>query len=313
VPRVPSMNLRHLRYFIALAREGHHGRAAAACHVTQPTLSEAIKQLEAELGVPLIDRGGQRFRGLTAEGRRVLGWAHLILSDQDGLEQDLTEMKQGLTGRLRLGVIPAAMAAAPLVVTPFCRQHPNVTVQIDSMTSVQIQRGLDGFELEAGLTYLDNEPLKNVRSLALYRERYVLLTAQPHLLAGLDRVSWYDAAQLPLCLLSPAMQNRRIIDRIIQESGAAPATPRMESASMLAICAHVRMGGWSSIVPHSLLAALGAGLRAVPLDRPVAFQTVGVVASNRDPLSPLARAFLAASGTVDVAAGLAGGADPKNR
>ena len=298
------MNLRHLRYFVALAREKHYGRAAAACNVTQPTLSEAIKQLEAELGVPLIDRGGQRFRDLSPEGRRVLDWAQLMLADQNGLEQELAEMRHGLSGRLRLGVIPAAIAAAPLIVTPFCRHHPNVTADVTSMTSVQIQRGLESFDLEAGLTYLDNEPLTNVRSLPLYRERYVLLTSSPGPLGGQDRVSWQQAATLPLCLLSSDMQNRRIINRIIREVGGPAPRPRMETTSMLAICAHVRLGSWSSIVPHSLLAVLGTGadLRALPLDQPSAFHVVGLVASNRNPLSPMARAFLAESSLLDVAA-----------
>jgi len=300
------VNLRHLRYFVTLAREKHHGRAAAACHVTQATLSEAIKQLEAELGVPLIDRGGPRFRGLTTEGRRVLDWAQLMLADQDGLEQELAEMRQGLSGRVRLGVIPAALAAAPFITTPFCRRHPNVTAEVISMTSVQIQRGLDGFELEAGLTYLDNEPLANVRSYPLYQERYVLLTPSSGPLGRRESVSWREAAQLPLCLLSADMQNRRIIDRIIREAGGSAARPRMETGSMLAICAHVRVGGWSSIVPHSLLLVLGAGadLRALPLEQPSAFHTVGLVASSRDPLSPLARAFLAEAGTIEVAGAL---------
>lgn len=300
------MNLRHLRYFVALAREKHHGRAAAACNVTQATLSEAVKQLEAELGVPLVDRGGQRFRGLSPEGERVLGWAQLMLADQDGLEQDLAAMRHGLSGRLRLGVIPAALAAAPLVVTPFCRRHPNVTAEVTSMTSAQIQRGLESFDLEAGLTYLDNEPLANVRSLPLYQERYVLLTPSPGPLDGQNRASWQEAAALPLCLLRPDMQNRRIVDRIIREAGGPAPRPRMETTSMLAICAHVRLGGWASIVPHSLLAVLGAGtdLRALPLDQPSAFNAVGLVASSRDPLSPMARAFLAEANLVDVAAAL---------
>jgi DNA-binding transcriptional LysR family regulator len=79
------MNLRHLNFFVALAREGHHGRAAAASHVTQSTLSEAVRQLEHELGVALIERKGQRFAGLSAEGGRVLQWAKRILSDQEAL------------------------------------------------------------------------------------------------------------------------------------------------------------------------------------------------------------------------------------
>lgn len=298
------MNLRFLRYFVTLAREGHHGRAAAICNVTQPTLSGAIKQLEAELGVQLIERGGQRFRRLTAEGQTVLAWAQRILADQDAMEQSLAEMQHGLTGRLRLGVVPAAMAAAPIVVTPFCERYPDVTVQLESMTSVEIQRALDGYELDAGFSYLDNEGLRNVRSVPLYRERYVLLTAQADLFAGRAHVSWQDAAQVALCLLSVSMQNRRIIDGFIERAGAPPVRPRLEATSMLALCAHVRFGPWSSIVPSSIVRVLGGGLRAIPLEAGAPAYTVGVVASDRDPPTPLTRAFLAVAAATDVEAAL---------
>ena len=170
------MNIRHLRYFAALAREGNHARAAAVCNVTQPTLSEAVRQLERDLSVPLIDRSGQRFRGLTSEGTRVLAWAQRILADEDALEQELAEMRSGLAGDLRFGIIPAAMPVGPLVTNPFSQAHPLVTLKLLSRSSIEIQRGLDDGTLEAGLTYLENEPLQNVRTLAFYRERYMLLT-----------------------------------------------------------------------------------------------------------------------------------------
>ena len=83
------MFLRQLEYLTALAREQHFGRAAAACNVTRPTLSEAVRQLERELGVPLIDRNGRRFGGLTPEGGRILGWAQEILANEDALRQEL--------------------------------------------------------------------------------------------------------------------------------------------------------------------------------------------------------------------------------
>lgn len=294
------MNLRFLRYFVTLAREGHHGRAAALCNVTQPTLSGAIKHLEAELGVPLVERGSQRFRRLTVEGEAVLGWAQRMLADQDAMEQHLAEMQHGLTGRLRLGVVPAAIAVTPLLVTPFCGRHPRVTVEVASMTSAEIQRGLDAFELEAGLTYLDNEPLRQVRSVPLYQERYALLTGQCDLFADRAQISWSEAAKAPLCLLSASMQNRRIIDGLIERAGAPPARPRLEATSMLALCAHVRQGPWASIVPSSVVMALGAGLRAIPLDGPDHAYTVGVVASDRDPPSPLTRVFLADAAATDL-------------
>ena len=164
-----------MQYLVALAREKHFGRAAASCHVSQPTLSSAIRQLEKDLGVPIVERG-QRFKGLTAEGKRALDWAQRILADCDALNQDLSQMRDGLTGRLRLGAIPAALPAVSLVTAPFCAAHPGVSITILSQSSMEIQRALDAFEIDIGMTYLDNEPLINVRTELLYREHYILLS-----------------------------------------------------------------------------------------------------------------------------------------
>jgi DNA-binding transcriptional LysR family regulator len=87
------MNIRHSRFLVALSREGHYGRAATSCNVTPPTLSEAIRQLERELAVPLIDRNGRRFGELTPEGGRILGWAQEILANEDALRQELGEIR----------------------------------------------------------------------------------------------------------------------------------------------------------------------------------------------------------------------------
>jgi DNA-binding transcriptional LysR family regulator len=304
------MNIRHLQYFVTLARERHHGRAAASCRVTQPTLSEAIRQLERELSVPLIDRNGPRFRGLTAEGERVLGWAQRILANQQALEQELAEMRDGLTGDLRFGVIPAAMPVAPLVTSAFCRNHPLVTLKILSHSSIEIQRGLDAAELEAGLTYLDNEPLQNVRAYPLYRERYMLLTPSGGPLASQRAATWREASSLPLCLLTPDMQNRRIIDRLFIEGNAGKPRVTVETNSVLSLIAYVRSGAWSSVVPHTFLTLLGRkdavlkGLRAIPLVEPEASHTIGLVVSERDPLLPLARALVKSARPTDISEGL---------
>jgi DNA-binding transcriptional LysR family regulator len=292
------MNIRHLRFFVALVREGHHGRAAAACNVTQPTLSEAIRQLERELGVPLVLRTGQRYGGLTAEGERIIGWAQRILADEDALTQELSEIRGSLAGELRLGVIPAAMPVTPLITSLFHRRHPLVTVKFLSHTSTEIQSGLLSGELEAGLTYTENESLHGVTKHLLYRERYLLLTPAGKHFVGKAQVTWREAAQLPLCLLTPDMQNRRIINGLFIEGGAGSPKVAVETNSVLSLVAHVRSGEWSSILPHtflSVLAPYGAefhGLRAIPLVKPEAQQAIGVIVSRREPLPPLARALL---------------------
>jgi DNA-binding transcriptional LysR family regulator len=292
------MNIRHLRFFVALAREGHHGRAAASCNVTQPTLSEAIRQLEGELGVPLVHRIGQRYGGLTPEGERIIGWARRIIADEDALTQELTEIRGSLAGELRFGVIPAAMPVTPLFTSSFHRHHPLVVIKILSHNSAEIQRGLLSGELEAGLTYTENEPLKNVRTHPLYRERYLLLTPAGNHFHGKTQVSWREAALLPLCLLTPDMQNRRIINRPFVEGGAGPPKVAVETNSVLSLVAHVRSGEWSSVLPHTFLSVLGPhgaqlqGVQAIPLIEPQAQQTIGLVVTEREPLPPLARALL---------------------
>ncbi len=121
---------RQLEYLVALERERHFGRAARACHVSQPTLSTGLRKLEAELGVPLVRRG-QRFEGFTREGERVVLWAHRILADYDGLGHELSQIRGGLEGTLRIGAIPTSVPAISLVTSPFCERHPLMRVEVD--------------------------------------------------------------------------------------------------------------------------------------------------------------------------------------
>jgi DNA-binding transcriptional LysR family regulator len=299
------MILRNLQYLAALVREKHFARAAAACDVTQPTLSAGIKQLEEQLGFLIVKRG-QRFNGLTAEGERVLGWARRILADCESLEQDAGELRAGLKGRLRIGAIPTTLPIVSLLTLPFARQHPQVTVSVLSLSSIEIQRGLDDFELDAGLTYLDNEPLSNVRSVPLYAEHYFLFTPGGTPLAGRDSVSWAQAAETPLCLLTPDMQNRRIVNAHFARAGVS-VHPVIETNSVLTLWSHLASGACSTVLPQTFLHLLGQvdGLAAVPIVEPVAPHTVGLVVADREPLTPSARELARIAAETDVSAALA--------
>ena len=292
------MLLRYLQYLTALARERHFARAAAACHVTQPTLSAGIKQLEEQLGLLVVQRG-QRFEGLTPEGERVLAWAQRITADAEGLEQEATRLRQVLQGRLRIGVVPTALPGIPILASPLARKYPGVRLTVVADPSVDIQAGLDEYRFEAGITYLDEEPLSRVRTFPLYREQYLLFTPADGPLAGQGPVSWSQAASVPLCLLTPDMQNRRIVNAHFAEAGAT-VEPALETNSVFTLCALVRSGYWSSVLPYGFLPLL-SGLDAVavlPLQQPTATHMVGVVVSDRSPLQPTATALL------DVLAGL---------
>ncbi|NHX27815.1 LysR family transcriptional regulator, partial [Escherichia coli] len=194
-----------------LANEEHFGRAAEECGVTQPTLSAAIKQLEEQLGVMLVWRGS-RFRGLTPEGQRVLQWARQIVGDARTMREEMRAVKHKLSGRLRLAVIPTALAMLPRLTAPLASAHPNLHFTILSRNSAEILQMLDNLEIDAGLPYLEHEPLGRVTAVPLYDEDYHLIVRRGSKLAGQVRIGWQEAATLPLCLLTPDMQNRRIIN-----------------------------------------------------------------------------------------------------
>lgn len=276
-----------LDFLLALAREQHFGRAAEACGVTQPTLSAGVKHLEEQLGVLLVNRAS-RFQGFTPEGERVLGWARRIVGDSRALRQDIEALRRGLTGRLRIAAIPTALPMVAALTTPFRARHPNVQFTVLSRTSVETLALLENLEIDAGITYLDNEPLGRVTAIPLYRERYRLLTAADAPLGDRESVTWAEVAHVPLCLLTPDMQNRRIIDGLLRAAGGRN-DPMLESNSMIVLFAHVRTGRWASVMPAQLAETLGLTetIRAIPIVEPEATHSIGLVLPEREPMTPL--------------------------
>lgn len=281
-----------LEYLIALARERHFGRAAAACGVTQPTLSSGIKQLEETLGVLLVDRGS-RFHGLTSEGERTLDWARRIVADARAMQADLRGVPSRLAGRLRLGVVPSALPAVAALTTPYRALHPGVTFSVLSRTSNEILEMLENLQIDAGITYLDGESTGRARTLALHRERYCLAIAAAAAGAFGAVARWSEVGAVALCLLTPDMQNRRIIDARLREAGAVPEAT-LESNSMITLMSHVRTGQWASVLPMGMAEAFGlpASIRLIPIEESGPMPTIGVVYPQRDPMSALTAAFL---------------------
>ncbi|MBN8969930.1 MAG: LysR family transcriptional regulator [Rhizobiales bacterium] len=280
-----------LEFLLALAREEHFGRAAEASDVSQPTLSAAIKQLEDTFGMLLVNRGS-RFQGFTPEGERVLVWARRIVGDARAMHEDIETLKHGLVGHLRIAAIPTALAMTAALTTPFRARHPGVKFTIISQTSTEILRMLENLEVDAGLTYLDNEPVGNVNRIPLYLEQYRLLTAVDSPLGDRSSVTWAEIAKIPLCLLTPDMQNRRIIDQMLFRAGVT-AAPTLESNSMIVLYAHVRSGKWASVMPALLAESLGLTdkVRSIPIVEPENVQSVGLVIPHREPMTPLTAAL----------------------
>ncbi len=281
-----------LEYILALAREKHFGRAAEACGVTQPTLSAGVRHLEEQMGVLLVNRGS-RFQGFTPEGQRVLDWARRIVGDTRAMREEINALRSGLAGQLRMAAIPTALAMVAALTTPYREHHPNVRFTIYSRTSVEILELLENLEIDAGITYLGNEPLGRVNAIPLYRERYRLVTSADAPLGNRASVTWTEVAQVPLCLLTPDMQNRRIINGLLKAAGGE-SRPTLESDSMILLFSHVRTGRWASVMPAKLAETLGLSdtLRAIPITDPEAVQTIGLVVPAREPMMPITTALV---------------------
>jgi DNA-binding transcriptional LysR family regulator len=280
-----------LEYFLALAQERHFGRAAEFCAVSQPSLSLGIKQLEEVLGVMLVQRGS-RFIGLTAEGERTLEWARRIVSDARAMRQDIQTLKHGLTGRLRIAVVPAALAMVATVTRPLYMRYPDIQFTILSRPSNEILTMLDNLEIDAAISYIDIEPLARLTTIPLYRERCMLLTTKDMPIARRGRATWSEIANLPLCLLTPDTQNRQIVEGLLRGAGGSPRVT-LESDSLTILLAHVRSGTWATVVPENLARAaqLGSEFSVIPIEEPEVVHTMGLVMPVREPMTPLAAAL----------------------
>jgi DNA-binding transcriptional LysR family regulator len=290
------MLFRQLEYFVAVARERHFARAAEACYVSQPALSASIAKLERELGVTLINRG-HNFEGLTAEGERLVVWARRILAERDGLTAEVVAVQSGISGTLRLGAEPTASTTVALPVAAFCAAHPLAKVQVESrLSATELHRRLRDFELDAAIAHFAPTDRIGLDVVPLYEERYVVMASDDRLLPPNMIMTWADAAQLPLALLTPGMRIREVIDQAFAESGVDP-NPQVQTDSVASLYALVGAGECATIVPHTWLEAMPvhSTTRVARLIEPDARAQVAVAINASTPGSRIARAFATAA------------------
>jgi DNA-binding transcriptional LysR family regulator len=229
----------------------------------------------------------------------VLDWARRIVGDARTLRDEMRAARKGLSGNLRIAAIPTALSMVPRLTAPFLARHPGVRLTVLSRTFSEILAMIENLEVDAGVTYLEDAPLPRVTTVPLYRESYRLIVAAGSPTARRKSIGWGDLAEQPLCLLTPDMQNRRIIDRHLGEAGVT-AKPLLESNSFMTLIAHVRTGQFATIMPEQA-AELFLGAKefaSIPLTNPVAVHLVGLVAPHRDPLTPVLAALLEAARSV---------------
>lgn len=313
-----------LEMLLCLAAERHFGRAALAAGVTQPTLSSAVKTLEEQFGVLIVARGA-RFQGFTPEGERILHWARRLVADARSMRQEIRAASEGLSGQLRLAVVPTALPFVAELTVPLCRRHARLGFTILSMPADQILTAVEQFSVDAGIAYVQGPMPARLMAIPLYEERHCLLLDETLLAAHLAErrgavggvvpggwgaaramappafVSWAQVARLPLCLLSSDMRYRRLVDARLATVGGA-VVPRVETNALTVLETHVASGLFATLLPVRHARALAAHLAgpradggrlvAIPLEEDGPGHQIGLVVPRRDPL-PNAVAALA--------------------
>ena len=267
------MELRHLRYFLAVADDAHFRRAAERLDVSQPTLSLAVQDLEKELGAALFDRVGRRVR-LTQAGEAFRDHARRALAVLDEGRTALAELDGLVRGKLTVGVVQTVNAyLLPPVVARFARDHPGVRLRVDELAAGGVEDGVLAGTLDLGVSF-PPPARKGIESERLFDEELVLVVPPGHRLAGRGRVRAADLAGEPLALLGPGFCTRRIVDECFTQAGVCP-TVTVEMNSVEGLLAVVAAGGPATVLPA--LGTAGRPVGVVRIERPTPRRTVSLL------------------------------------
>jgi DNA-binding transcriptional LysR family regulator len=301
--------LEALRYLAALDQHRHFGRAAMACRITQPALSNAIRALETELGVPVVRRSRQ-YEGLTAEGEVVLAHAHRLLREAEAMRQELHSREDAPRGRLQIGAVPTAIPVAARFAAQLRALQPGLEPVLRSLSSPEIEIGLENLSLDLALGYTGRAQViaRHMEIWPQYEEAYYLVQRSAN--AHDQPIAWRDAAALPLVMLTPEMHNRSIVEGAMRSAGAE-VKPSLETNSVLALIAALGDGTLSAVMPGALLeVARGLqGLRLRPLIDPVVRTPIGFMSAATPRATPALRAAHALAHDAQWLAQLSGSAE----
>lgn len=283
------MDIKQLKFLVALERTRHFGQAAALCHVTQPTLSMRIRDLEEELGLELIHRS-QRFEGFSEAGLRVLAWAHSLLAAEDGLYAEAAACRGQLVGTLRFGVVPLAGFDPLQLVSLFAERHPQLRFQITVLSSDQIIEKLGRNQLDLGLCYLERLDRERFDVHLLSKTRMGLLYDRRHFRFELPVLGWEALVELPLGLLSTGMHFRQSIDHGFRSRGLKPQ-PRLETDAVHILLQAISAGLCCGIVPfENGFERLTEHLAMIPIGEARTLGQLGLIMRRSPPRPALAEA-----------------------
>ncbi|MBF2028304.1 MAG: LysR family transcriptional regulator [Oscillatoriales cyanobacterium C42_A2020_001] len=286
------MELRHLRYFVAVAEELHFNRAAERLHIAQPPLSQQIKQLEAELGVELFYRRTKRQVQLTEAGQVFLQATYRILTQVEQAISDTQRAGRGETGTLIIGFTSTVVYdILPAILSQYRQQFPNVNLVLQELTTTQQEESLQNHQIEVGFCH---PPLKE-NSLELeqiLREPLVVAVAETHPLACETTIS-IDSLANESFILFPRHLGPGFYDQIVSFCQQANFSPKVvqEAVQMQTIIGLVSANIGVAFVPASLQNLRRSGVTYKPLQGETPHVEVAI-AWRSDNITPVLREFL---------------------
>lgn len=268
------MELRHLRYFLAIADTRSFTRAAERLHVTQPTLSHQVKQLESLIGAVLFERNTKEI-ALTAAGRLFKPYCERILKEIESSALALTELEGLMRGTLRLAVFHSfSHSMLPSVLSEFALRYPGVHVTARLVPRVDMERDLLNAELDFAVAYVvdGNEQIIAER---LFDEELVLVVGSKHPFADRSEMPMRELAKLPLVLLTPEFGARQFVHKFFDGSGLRPHIV-LEMNAIEPILATIRDSGLATVLSAGAIVDR-AGLQTVRLTNPAPRRTIGIL------------------------------------
>lgn len=269
-----GMELRHLRYFEALADTLSFTRAAERMHVTQSTLSHQIRQLEEEIGQPLFNRIGKRVT-MTEAGETLLLHIGPALRQVDLALHAVRDEKEPLVGEIRVAATHSFnIRLIPQCVSSFLTRYPSVRVIVEELSAAEITRRLADGELDLGVSYRP-ENVDALRFEPLYNEELKLVVGARHPMAGRRRARMVELHGMRMVLLPAYFATRQLLDECFRAAGARPMVIA-ELNSIAPMLELVRQTDIAAVIGESADSGL-EDLRFIPLENPTPQRTPGLL------------------------------------
>jgi DNA-binding transcriptional LysR family regulator len=286
-----GMEIRQLRYLVALAEERHFTRAAARASVAQPALSRQIRSLELELGVPLVDRTSRRV-ALTPAGERLVERARRVLAEVEAARADALDLRELLHGRVSFGVstTPGPLDVASMIAA-FHRAHPGVDLDVRDALSRHLAESLRSDDLDAALlTAVEPEHRRQLDLELAAEEPLVLCVGAGHRLMGRKRIAVGDLRGERFAAFHAGATIRTLVERAAAEAGFTPVVA-FEISDVTRMRALVAEGLAVAVLPRSQASGDDRISAIAFKDRTLVHQMFLARRAGRE-LSPAARAFL---------------------